>query len=85
MRITKASFSERQSHRSGNDLYGYVRINGHNCIIEYDGRVSRGASSLVVAAPKGFLFRPGDTQHARFDSLPALQVRLKELSLEPAA
>jgi hypothetical protein len=85
MRITKASYNERLAYTRANDLYGYVRIGHHDCLIEYAGTVRRGATSLIVAAPAGLCFHPGNTTTARFDSLPALQVRLKELSLRPAA
>jgi hypothetical protein len=85
MRITKASFTERRAYNSANDLYGHVRIGHHQCLIEYDGTVLRGATALIVAAPAGLCFHPGNTPTARFDSLPVLQVLLKELSLRPAA
>jgi hypothetical protein len=81
MRITKASYNERLAHRSAKDLYGYVRLGRHDCLIEYDGKISKGASALVVSAPVGMCFSPGGIAFARFDSLGALQVRLKEFSL----
>ena len=84
MRITKASFTERHAYIGANDLFGHVRVGHHDCLIEYDGKVNRGAADLIVRAPAGMCFSLG-TLTAKFNSLSALQEGLKGVSLSRVA
>lgn len=85
MRITKASYTDRQSHSGPNDLYGFVRIGHHDCLIEYAGRVNNGVTAMVLVAPQGMSFQPSGEPRIKFESMNELQSGARSLILKQAA
>lgn len=81
MRISKASPDQKASYKGITPLYGFARIDGQRCIVEYLGE-GRDNPNYEVLAPDGFRFTPEGTTTLIGFTLSDLIERIEMNSLE---
>ena len=57
MYIRKPSIDQKAAYLGINPLYGFIKINGHSCIVEYLGE-GKDEPNYEVLAPSGMHFVP---------------------------
>lgn len=81
MYIRKPTLDQKASYLGLYPLYGFVRNNGHECIVEYLGE-GKDAPNYEVLAPAGFTFVPDGVTSLLCSTLDDMETRLQGNTLE---